>query len=136
MATSKVIYQGELHTEATHLLSSTTIVTDAPLDNQGRGAAFSPTDLVATALASCSLTIIGQAANTHGFDITGAEVEVTKIMQASPRKIAEIVLNFVFPNDSYSDKQKAIIENSIHTCPVAKSLDPAIKQTINITYRA
>jgi len=136
MATSKVVYQGDLHTEATHLLSSTTIVTDAPLDNQGRGAAFSPTDLVATALASCSLTIIGQAANTHGFNIEGTEVEVTKIMQASPRKISEIVMNFVFPTDTYTDKQKTIIENSIHTCPVARSLDPEIKQTISISYRS
>src|SRR6476661_11147279 len=106
---SKVIYLGELRTAATHLRSGTIIETDAPTDNQGRGERFSPSDLVATALASCMLTIMGIAARTHEINIVGTECEVEKIMVADPRRIGEIKINMIFSKDhSYTDKDKKI----------------------------
>ena len=97
MATSKVIYLGGLRTNSTHLQSGIEIITDAPLDNQGKGEAFSPTDLMATSLANCMLTIMGIAARTHEIDIDGTTAEVTKIMAAEPRRVAEIHINLHFP---------------------------------------
>ncbi len=132
MATSKVLYNGGLRTTATHLQSSTDIITDAPLDNQGKGEAFSPTDLLATSLASCMMTIMGIAARTHEIDMDGASAEVTKVMSTEPRRVSEIHVNFTFPKkDSYSDKQKKILENAALTCPVHFSLHPNIKKPVN-----
>jgi len=130
MITSKINYRGNLRTEAVHLNSNTKIITDAPKDNQGNGEAFSPTDLVATALGSCMLTIIGIKAKAHQIEIDNIEMNVTKIMSASPRKISEIIIDFDFLDGNYSEKEKIIIENSAKTCPVAMSLDPKIKQTL------
>ena len=93
MATVETIYLGELRTEATHVQSGSKILTDAPTDNHGKGEAFSPTDLVATALGSCMMTIMGIAAQTHGIDIDGTKLHITKIMSASPRRIGEISQN-------------------------------------------
>lgn len=129
MATIKTTYLGELRTEATHLQSGTKIFTDAPTDNHGRGEAFSPTDLVATALTSCMLTIMGTAGRVHGFSIDGTTVETTKIMGSSPRHIAEIIVEFTFPTD-YDDRAKRFIEAAAKECPVARSLHPDTKQTI------
>ncbi len=132
MATSKVLYNGGLRTTATHLQSSVQIITDAPLDNQGKGEAFSPTDLLATSLASCMFTIMGITARTHEIDIDDASAEVTKIMGVEPRRVTEIHVNFSFPKkDAYSDKQKKILENAAITCPVYYSLHPDIKKVIN-----
>lgn len=132
MATSKVLYNGGLRTTATHLQSSTDIITDAPLDNQGKGEAFSPTDLLATSLTSCMFTIMGIVARTHKIDIDGASAEVTKIMGTEPRRVTEIHVNFTFSNKAnYSDKQKKILENAAITCPVNQSLHPDIKKSIN-----
>lgn len=132
MATSKVLYNGGLRTTATHLQSSVQILTDAPLDNQGKGEAFSPTDLLATSLASCMFTIMGITARTHEIDIDDASAEVTKIMGVEPRRVTEIHVNFSFPKkDAYSDKQKKILENAAITCPVYYSLHPDIKKVIN-----
>ncbi|HET8830268.1 MAG TPA: OsmC family protein [Pelobium sp.] len=132
MATSKVLYNGGLRTTATHLQSSTDIITDAPLDNQGKGEAFSPTDLLATSLASCMFTIMGITARTHEIDFDGASAEVTKVMGTEPRRVTEIHVNFTFPKkDSYNDKQKKILENAGLTCPVYQSLHPNIKKLIN-----
>lgn len=132
MATSKVLYNGGLRTTATHLQSSVQIITDAPLDNQGKGEAFSPTDLLATSLASCMFTIMGITARTHEIDIDDASAEVTKIMGIEPRRVTEIHVNFSFPKkDAYSDKQKKILENAAITCPVYYSLHPDIKKVIN-----
>ncbi|WP_017258732.1 OsmC family protein [Pedobacter arcticus] len=132
MATSKVLYNGGLRTTATHLQSSTDIITDAPIDNQGKGEAFSPTDLMATSLAACMFTIMGIAAGTHDINIDGASAEVTKVMGTEPRRITEIHVKFNFPNkDSYSDKQKKILENAALTCPVNQSLHPDIKKPID-----
>lgn len=134
METIRTIYSGELRTEATHLQSATKIITDAPVDNQGRGEAFSPTDLLATSLGSCMLTIMGIAAKEHGFSIDGAELRITKIMASSPRRVGEIVIDLFFPSDSYSMKDKKLIKHAAHSCPVALSLHPDIKQTLNFHY--
>lgn len=134
MVISKVIYKGDLRTEALHLASGNTIITDAPPDNQGKGEAFSPTDLVATATASCALTIMGIAARTHGMDIIGTEVEVTKIMAANPRRIAEIHCRMRVPDRGLSDKQKKILENAAYTCPVVLSLSDEIKKIITLDF--
>ncbi len=134
MYISKVVYEGELRTRATHLLSGTTIITDAPPDNQGKGEAFSPTDLVATATASCMLTIMGIAARTHQIDITGTEVEVTKVMASDPRRISEIHCHLIIPDRGLDDKQRLILEHAARTCPVIQSLSSEIRKVIRFTY--
>ncbi|WP_316842878.1 OsmC family protein [Pedobacter gandavensis] len=134
MATSKITYNGSLRTTSVHERSGNEIITDAPVDNQGKGEAFSPTDLLATSLGNCMLTIVGIASASHGFNIDGATCEITKIMAENPRRVSEIVVNFQFPANGYSDKDKTIIERSAHTCPVAMSLHPDIKQTVSFNY--
>ncbi len=133
MHTSNITYLGNLRTKAVHLRSGSEIVTDAPVDNQGKGEAFSPTDLAATSLGCCMLTIMGISAQSHGFNLEGTEIKVTKIMGAEPRKISEVVLEINFP-ENYSDKVKAILKYITETCPVALSLHPDLKQTIIINY--
>ncbi len=134
MATIKTIYPGGLRTEATHIQSGATIITDAPLDNHGKGEGFSPTDLVCASLGSCMLTIIGISANTHGFNIDGTEMEINKTMGVNPRHIADIAIDFHFPSD-YTDKEKRIIEAAAHACPVGHSLNERTKQTITFNYK-
>ncbi|HTN45296.1 MAG TPA: OsmC family protein [Flavipsychrobacter sp.] len=133
--TSKVIYEGNLRTVATHLKSGNTIETDAPVDNKGKGERFSPTDLVATALASCMCTIMGIAANTHGMNIEGVVCEVEKIMTESPRKIGEIKVKVIFPQEKhYSEKEQKILEHAAVTCPVFLSLHPDCKKTVDFIW--
>lgn len=133
--TSKVIYVGDLRTEATHIQSNTVIHTDAPKDNFGKGEAFSPTDLVATALASCMISIMGIVSRRDGITpIDGAEAEVLKVMYADPRRIGEVHIKITFPKNNFSDKEKKIYENAAYTCPVAKSLHPDIKQVIDFVW--
>lgn len=134
MSTSKITYTGELRTSSVHLKSGIEIITDAPVDNQGKGEAFSPTDLLATSLGNCMLTIVGIAARTHGFDINGTTAEITKIMGENPRRVTEIIVDLKFPVNNYSDKEKEIIERSARTCPVAYSLHPDIKQELTFRY--
>jgi putative redox protein len=123
--TSQVIYLGDLRTSATHIQSNSVIETDAPIDNQGKGARFSPTDLVATALSSCMLTIMGIAANTHNINITNTQCNVEKIMETAPRRIGKINIEVHFPkNNTYSEKEKMILEKAALTCPVMESLHP------------
>ncbi|MEI7980901.1 MAG: OsmC family protein, partial [Bacteroidota bacterium] len=127
---------GELRTEATHVRSGNKLITDAPPDNQGKGEFFSPTDLVATALGSCMVTVMGMAARTHNFNIDRAKLEITKVMtQDPPRRIAEIIVELTFPEGNYSDKEKKILEYVVKTCPVALSLHPDVKQTVKLVYR-
>lgn len=135
MDTATVIYEGALRTRATHLLSGTSIVTDAPPDNQGKGEAFSPTDLVATALCSCMLTIMGIAAPVHGFSIDGAKARVHKIMASDPRRIAEVIIDIEFPDFPYSEKHRQVLRYCADNCPVAKSLSPNLKQTVNLHFK-
>lgn len=134
MATSKITYNGGLRTTSVHERSGNEIITDAPVDNKGKGEAFSPTDLLATSLGNCMLTIIGIAANEHGFNIDGTTCEIIKIMAENPRRVSEIVVNFQFPANDYSDKVKTIIERSAHNCPVAKSIHPDIIQNVTFNY--
>ncbi|WP_162054468.1 OsmC family protein [Pontibacter pamirensis] len=135
MATISSTYQGGLRTTAQHLASGNTIITDAPVDNNGKGEAFSPTDLVASALGSCMMTIMGIVANRAGIDIDGIAVETTKVMAAEPRRIAEVVLHFTMPvGKTYSEKEKAMLEKAARTCPVALSLHPDIKQSVTFQY--
>ncbi len=133
--TSKVTYLGDLRTEAVHIESNNTIHTDAPKDNHGKGEAFSPTDLVATALASCLISIIGIVAKRENMTpIEGTVAEITKIMFAEPRRIGEIHVKVTFPKLAYTDKEKKIYENAALTCPVAKSLHPDLKQEIEFIW--
>tara|TARA_B100000929_G_scaffold280270_1_gene258113 strand:- start:212 stop:619 length:408 start_codon:yes stop_codon:yes gene_type:complete len=132
--TSRVVYQGSLRTECEHLKSGNTFITDSPTDNNGKGEAFSPTDTVATALASCMLTIIGIKAENSDFSIENTVAEVTKTMASEPRRISKIEINFTFP-EVYSDKQKKIIEHAAKTCPVWYSLHPDIEKIITFNYK-
>lgn len=132
--TVKTVYMGGLRTEATHLQSGTTILTDAPSDNHGQGQAFSPTDLLATALGSCMMTIMGIAANTHGIDIEGAEIHTTKVMAAEPRRVGEVVVDFIMPKKNYTDKERKILEAAALSCPVAQSLSERLVQTVKFNY--
>ena len=132
MITSKVTYQGDLRTTAIHLQSNNEIITDAPVDNQGKGEAFSPTDLLATSLASCMLTIIGIKARDMEVDIAGTTAEVTKVMAADPRRVSEVHIAITF-NQELDDKTQKIFYNTALTCPVAKSIHPDIIQNLTIS---
>ena len=131
--TSKVIYKGALRTEATHIRSGNTIITDAPTDNKGKGEAFSPTDLVATALASCMLTIMGIKANEMNINIEGASAEVKKIMAAGPRRIAQVIIVINIPI-SADEKTKNILEKAALTCPVDKSLSDSMIRDVKFIW--
>lgn len=133
--TAKLIYKGALRTEATHILSGSVIETDAPPDNNGKGERFSPTDLVATALAACMCTLMGIAARTHEINVDGIECEIIKIMAANPRRISEVKVDMQFPKGvSYSDKEKTILERAAMTCPVIESLHPDLKKSISFNW--
>ena len=131
--TSKVIYRGALRTEATHIRSGNTIITDAPIDNRGKGEAFSPTDLVATALASCMLTIMGIKADEMNINIEDTTIEVVKIMGSSPRKIAQVnlIINIPILTD---EKTKNILEKAALTCPVDKSLSESMIRDVKFIW--
>ncbi|MEL6388737.1 MAG: OsmC family protein [Bacteroidota bacterium] len=132
--TSQVSYEGNLRTTAVHLKSDNRIITDAPTDNNGKGQAFSPTDLVATGLASCILTIMGIRATKMGINIDGAKAEVTKHMVSDPRRISKIDVVLSLPGADLVDKDKAILEKVGLTCPVAQSLHPDIEQHVSFTW--
>lgn len=134
MQIAEITYKGELRTEAAHLKSGNIIVTDAPIDNKGKGEAFSPTDLMSTSLGCCMLTIMGIVAERDGINIIGTKVSISKIMADKPRKVQEIIVEMNFPTNNYSEKEKTIIENAARTCPVALSLHPELKQTISFNY--
>lgn len=129
----EIVYEGDLRTKATHLASGSEILTDAPIDNQGKGEKFSPTDLVATAIGSCMLTIMGITSNVHNINIDGALVRVEKIMGKDPRKINQINLEIIFKS-SVSSKDKIILERAAKHCPVAKTLEGNIEENIKFIY--
>ncbi len=133
--TSKVTYSGALRTKAIHIASGSEIETDAPTDNHGKGERFSPTDLVATALATCMVTVMGITANTHGINIDGTACEVEKIMAQNPRRIGEIKVVIAFPAaHDYDAKQRKILEHAALTCPVLESLHPYCKKTVSFNW--
>lgn len=133
MPTSIVKYTGDKNTQAVHIKSGTIIETDAPPDNNGKGEKFSPTDLLATSLASCMITIMSIIAERENIPLE-AEAEVTKIMADNPRRVSEIHIDLKLKKFNYTDRQIKMIENAAYTCPVAKSLHPDIHQKINIRW--
>ena len=134
MATSKVTYLGDLRTSSIHLQSGSEIISDAPLDNNGKGEAFSPTDTVANGLASCRFTVMGIKAKDLEVDFYGSNAEVTKIMGIDPRRITEIHVTFNFSINP-DDKIKTILERTAMTCPVFFSLHPEIKKEITFNWK-
>lgn len=135
MNTATARYAGHLRTEATHVASGTVIQTDAPVDNHGRGEAFSPTDLVSAALGSCMMTIMGIVAERHAWDLVGSTWAVTKHMSAeAPRRIAQIDVTFALPA-ALNPADRTLLERAALTCPVTLSLHPDIKQNVVFEYR-
>jgi uncharacterized OsmC-like protein len=134
MTTVKTTYLGDLRTENIHIQSGCKILTDAPVDNRGKGEAFSPTDLLATALGNCIMTIMGIKALDNGIDIVGTEIEITKIMASDPRRVAEVIMEFNFPKKGYSVEEKRLIESVAGTSPVPLSVHSGMKQTIRFNW--
>jgi putative redox protein len=134
MPTIKSYYSGNLSTSMTHLQSGKIITTEAPVDNNGTGQSFSPTDLVAAALGSCMATIMGIVAERDGIDLSGLSWEITKIMNSQPRKIKEIVVDFWWENPVKDPIKLEKLKKAALTCPVALSLDPVILQTVNFHF--
>ena len=134
MNTATARYAGNLRTEATHVASGTVIQTDAPIDNHGRGEAFSPTDLVTAALGSCMMTIMGIVAERHEWDLVGSTYAVVKHMsKEAPRRIAQIDVTFNLPA-TLTPADRTLLERSAHTCPVTLSLHPDIVQNVVFEY--
>jgi len=131
--TSKVSYLGDLRTNSQHLKSGNTFITDAPTDNNGKGEAFSPTDTVATGLASCMLTVMGIKARDLGLELKGAVAEVTKTMSSDPRRISKIEVVFIIPIKA-NEKNKRILEKTANSCPVHYSLHPDIEKIITFNW--
>lgn len=132
--TIRTTYLGQLRTEAEHVQSGNKLITDAPVDNHGKGEAFSPTDLLATSLASCILTIMGIKAEANGFNINGATAKSWKIMSANPRRVAEVKVEFDFSMCSLTDKDKKILEKLVKVSPVPLSLHDETKQSVTIKF--
>ncbi|MCV2487160.1 OsmC family protein [Flavobacterium sp. SH_e] len=131
--TSKVTYLGDLRTSSIHVQSGSEIISDAPLDNNGKGEAFSPTDTVANALASCMMTIMGIKARDLEVDFVGSTAEVTKIMNAEPRRIGAIEIVFQMKSNA-DEKSKTILERAAMTCPVFLSLSSEIEKRITFNW--
>lgn len=134
MATSEVRYLKDLRTECIHLKSSQSIVTDAPTDNHGKGEAFSPTDLAATSLATCMLTVMGIKGNTLDIKLDGSRAVVTKIMAAEPRRISRIEIEMHLPYIAKAHRKT--LEDTAENCPVAKSLHPDLKVAVNFYWNS
>ncbi len=135
MPTISTEYQGGLRTQAKHITSGNAIFTDAPLDNHGKGEAFSPTDLTSASLGSCMMTIMGIVAERDGIDLTGTTIDITKHMAADPRRISKIEVFFkVRSNVTLSEAHRQKLQNAARTCPVALSLHPAIEQVVTFEF--
>lgn len=131
--TSTVVYEGELRTTCTHLRSNSAFETDAPVDNNGKGERFSPTDLLATSLGTCMITVMGIKARSMGFDLNGISVEVEKLMKPDPRRVAGINLIFHIPEQlaSIDNRSRDILKQVGHNCPVMKSIHPEIEVNVD-----
>lgn len=134
MVSMTSVYQGSLRTEVTHLRSGNKIITDAPPDNNGKGEAFSPTDLTCASLNSCMMTLMGMLAEREGINLQGLKSEIVKIMDANPRKIAEIHINFFHDSLVATPVQKEKLKRAALTCPVALSLPDTLKQVITFSF--
>lgn len=134
MSTSKVEYLGNLRTEATHLQSGTKIITDAPVDNCGKGESFSPTDLVVTAYASCMLTIIGIFCDNNGLKFENGSATITKVMASAPRRISEIHIEMDLKGNGWNEKEQVQVTRAAKACPVAHSVHDEILIVIDFTF--
>ncbi len=134
MPTVLSFYQGNLRCQNTHVQSNATLITDAPTDNQGKGESFSPTDLVATALGTCMMTIMGIYANNNGINLDGMRMEITKTMHSLPRRIGKIDIVITMPHIELTPLQKAELEDIPCTCPVCMSLNPEIEKNISFVW--
>ncbi|HEX2616439.1 MAG TPA: OsmC family protein [Flavobacteriales bacterium] len=135
MDTAFVTYRGGLRTEAVHVRSGERLITDAPVDNKGRGEAFSPTDLLCVSLATCILTTMGIGAEVRGIELAGTTARVIKHMAADPRRVARIEVHLELEGSGLDAQQRVILERIAHTCPVALSLSPEVAQEVTFTYR-
>jgi putative redox protein len=133
MVAIRIEYQGNLHCRATHGPSGVELITDAPADNMGKGESFSPTDLVATALGTCILTVMGTKAQSMGIDITGATVAIEKEMASAPRRIGRLATNVRIPHQ-IGDRDRKILEATAFTCPVHKSMSPEVDMPITFQW--
>ena len=133
MSKANIVYQNNLRTEAEHIASGEKILTDAPVDNNGKGEAFSPTDLVATALGSCMITIMAISANKYDIDVSGTNASVKKIMGSDPRRISEISID-INMNKNIEEKDRKRLERAALACPVHKSLHPDLEKKIRFIY--
>ena len=133
MSRANIVYQNNLRTETEHIASGEKIITDAPVDNNGKGEAFSPTDLVATALGSCMITIMAISANKYDIDMSGTNASVKKIMGSDPRRISEISID-INMNKNIEEKDRKRLERSAVTCPVHRSLHPDLEKKIRFIY--
>ena len=129
-----VTYQGALRNEAMHVRSGNKLTTDAPIDNNGKGEAFSPTDLLCTSLATCMMTLMGITAESKGIALGKIAAQIEKVMASNPRRVSEIHIDIHIQNMNYTEREKAILEQAALTCPVAKSLNPEIIQEVNFRY--
>ena len=134
MTNMSVKYSGNLRCEVVHTHSNTQIETDAPLDNKGKGERFSPTDLLCTSLATCILTTMAIAAEERGWRFEGVKAEFEKIMSSTPRRVGEIKIHFTFPDLGYDDLMKEKIQRYAHACPVSRSLNPEVLQTVTFSF--
>ncbi|MEQ1747208.1 MAG: OsmC family protein [Saprospiraceae bacterium] len=132
--TATVLYSGHLNCALTHLLSGVQISTDAPPDNQGKGEAFSPTDLCAASLAACALTTMAIRIREKNINIDGAKAEVTKVMASDPRRIGRIEIRLLMPPNGYSEADKKLLMTIADTCPVALSLHPDLVQAVEFVW--
>jgi putative redox protein len=135
MATVESHYLGGLRNESKHLQSGSLLLTDAPTDNQGKGEAFSPTDLLATALGTCIVTTMAITAQKQGIDLTGTQYSITKIMASTPRRVKEVQVRLDFPPLGLTQEQQAALEKIAHHCPVALSLSPEVTQTLEFNWQ-
>ena len=127
-------YLGDLRVKARHERSGTEIITDAPVDNQGKGESFSPTDLLATSLGACMISLLGIVAQRDNINIIGLNAKVKKIMKSEPRRVGEIIVELNFPPNNYTEKEKLIFERTVNNCPVLISLNEDVIKTIKINY--
>ncbi len=134
MDTAHIVYQGQLRTEATHVRSGQHMITDAPVDNKGQGAAFSPTDLLATSLATCMITTMGIVANDKGIVLRDLSARVVKHMAAGPRRVQRVEVHLEMDGSTLNDEERELMEKTAHGCPVAVSLHPDLVQDIHFTY--
>lgn len=135
MDTAYITYTGDLRTTCTHVRSGQAMITDAPVDNQGKGEAFSPTDLLATALGSCIISTMAIVAAGKEIPINGLSARVVKHMAPSPRRVAKVEVHVELDGTGLDQRQRSILEHTARTCPVAVSLATELEQDLTVTFK-